>query len=161
MHRINYKKRLCLFILFLSGCCYLIPNFIINKNIFVDGSKEKEYVSFFLMMVVGCLVSIVGIVMELKKNMKPEQKIQATLSQAPKKAFEDDFESASFIDRISGAFCATFYLDDGTLRRLHFRSKKSKKILLKYNNKKMEIYYKEVSGKYWLTGFDASQNLMK
>ena len=158
MHKINYKIRFWWFGIFLASCGYLIPLFIVDKDIIVRAAGKEGYILFFVAMAAGSLISIAGIIMELRRNMKPEQKVLATFSQRPNIGFEDGLDSPNFIDTATGTFCATFYLADGKVRNMHFRYKKNKKILLKYNNKKLEVYYKEVNGKYWLTKFDASQN---
>ena len=153
MFRINEDSRFWLFVfIFVSGVAF-IPFIVMAPN--------DTHFKLLGMIIAIVATSTVGIIAEWKKIKQPEERVQARFIEIGAH-FDGNQQSINIKNMMNVTTCATFKFTDGTTHKLHFYSSKFSKKLPEYKDTKIEIYYKEYKGKYWLTGFDETcGNLMQ
>ena len=154
MFRVNEDGRFWLFLVLLVSCVSFIPLIVMSPG----GLASFRILGFLITLIAIVAASGAGIIAEWKKIKRPEQKAQVEFLEIGTHS-DGDIQSTNIKDMMNVTTCATFKFADETTHKLHFHSSKLEKLLPKYKNTSIEIYYKEFKGKYWLTGFDsASEN---
>jgi hypothetical protein len=151
--RINEDGRFWLFLVLLVCCITFIP--------FIFMSVGSVSFSFLWIFPAIAAASVAGIITEWKKIKQPEESAGAKFI-GIETLNAGDFQGMGIKDMMNVATCAIFEFNGGKTQKLHFHSSKLEKKLSEYKDTKIEIYYKEYKGKYWLTGFDETcGNLMQ